>query len=158
MQGLTIACYSEIIAAGSPECQCVCEREREREREKFLRSLRARPPSILPLKPSLPSPSSRQPTLLYANTQHCCRCQVSSAEWRNGAFELRPETEEAHVPANQDVTDCLPKLFEQSIVAVSVNEKKKFFLRFFKKSGKSFFKKRKVKKKKKAEFHRKAED
>ena len=29
------------------------------------------------------------------------------------------------IPANQDVTDCLPKLFEKSIAAVSVNEKKK---------------------------------
>ena len=32
MQGLTRACYGEIVAVGSPESACVYERERERER------------------------------------------------------------------------------------------------------------------------------
>ena len=54
-----------------------------------------------------------------------------------------------HIPANQDVTDCLPKFFEKSKVAVSVNEKKNFF--FF--IG-DFFKKAESKKKK-AEFRQK---
>ena len=59
---------------------------------------------------------------------------------------LKPETEK-RIPANQDVTDCLPKLFEPSIVAVSINEIKKIGGQFFKKSGKQFLKTRKVKKK-----------
>ena len=33
MQGLTVACYGEIVAADNPECQCRGERERERERK-----------------------------------------------------------------------------------------------------------------------------
>ena len=33
MQGLTLSCYCEIVAVGSPECQCVCEGGGERERE-----------------------------------------------------------------------------------------------------------------------------
>ena len=31
MQGLTLSCYGEIVAVGSPECQCVCEGGGERE-------------------------------------------------------------------------------------------------------------------------------
>ena len=95
-------------------------------------------PSSIPPLNHHPPPSSRQPR----------------RAWRNGAFEapnfdlvLKPETEK-RIPANQDVTDCLPKLFERSIVAVSINEIKKNWWRFFKKSGKQFLKKRKVKKKK----------
>ena len=34
MQGLTVACYGEIVAADNPECQCRGERERKREIEK----------------------------------------------------------------------------------------------------------------------------
>ena len=97
------------------------------------------PSSIPPLNPPPPPPppSSRQPR----------------RAWRNGAFEapnfdlvLKPETEK-RISANQDVTDCLPKLFVLSIAAVSINEIKKNWGRFFKKSGKQFLKKRKVKKK-----------
>ena len=49
----------------------------------------------------------------------------------------RPEMEEAHT-ANQDVTDCLPKLFELSIVAVLVNENKICFGDFSKKAENHF--------------------
>ena len=50
------------------------------------------------------------------------------------------------IPANQDVTDCLLKLFELSIVAVLVNENKFFFPDFSKKAENLFLKKWKVKK------------
>ena len=36
MQGLTLSCYGEIVAVGSPECQCVCEGGGERERERAM--------------------------------------------------------------------------------------------------------------------------
>ena len=107
--------------------------------EKFLRSLRARPPFILPLKLSSIPPLNYHPPLplvkvAHAVRQHAAWLQVSYFQCGHGAFELQPETEEVHVPANQDVTDCLLKLFEQPIVAVSVNEKKNFFKDFFKKA------------------------
>ena len=145
MQGLTVVCYGEIVAAGSPECQCV--RERERVCVCVLRACRAVLHPATKLSPS-PPPRRCTPTRSMAAVVRFPELSIW-AEWRYSSFELRPETEteEAHVPANQDVTDCLPKLFGQSIVAVSVNEKKKKKLRFFKKSGKSFLKKRKVKKK-----------
>ena len=94
---------------------------------------------------TLPSSSSRQLTV-YADT---------SAEWRYGTFEHRPETEEAHTGKprrHQLFTEALRTEYSGGIG----KRKKKIFFRFFKKSGKSFLKKRKVKKK--AEFRRKAED
>ena len=50
------------------------------------------------------------------------------------------------IPANQDVTDCLPKLFEPSIVAVSAHEKK-FLFAIFQKKRKIIFKKAESEKK-----------
>ena len=52
------------------------------------------------------------------------------------------------IPANQDVTDCLPKLFEPSIVAVSVHEKKTFLFAIFQKKQKIICKKAESEKKK----------
>ena len=54
-----------------------------------------------------------------------------------------------HIPANHDITDFLPKLFEQSIVAVLVNEKFFFYYSDLKKKRKIIFKKAESKKKKK---------
>ena len=121
---------------------------------KLLRSLRARPQSCHKNHhPSLPPPPTT--TLVeaaHAVHQHATwlwasdfECGVESGDTALSNIDRKRKK---RIPANQDVTDCLPKLFELSIVAVSVNEKKKFFWRFFKKRGKSFLKKRKVKKKK----------
>ena len=52
------------------------------------------------------------------------------------------------IPANQDVTDCLPKLFEQWIVAVSVHEQFFFLCVIFQKKRKIIFKKAESEKKK----------
>ena len=95
---------------------------------------------------TLPSPSSRQSTL-YTNAQHGCGCQILSAVWSTALsnFDRKWKT---RIPANQDVTDCLPKLFEPLIVAVSVHEKK-FLFAIFQKKRKIIFKKAECKKKKK---------
>ena len=167
MPGLTRACYGEIVSVGSPECVCVCVRVRERERERESVCVCEREVMTVEregvqmlefdgqnscdhLEPVLhpatkPSPPPPPPPLSWRQPRRA---------WRNGAFEapnfdrvLKPETEK-RIPANQDVTDC-PKLFERSIVAVPINEIKKFGGGdFSKKSGKQFLKKRKVKKKK----------
>ena len=155
MQGLTRACYGKIIAVGSPECQCVCayERERERERECVCTCVcvcvcevvrwKGRGCKCWSSMGKTLAITSRQPRL-YANTQHGCGSgdtALSSVD-----LELRPETEK-RIPANQDLTDCLPKLFKLSIVAVSVNEIKKNFGDFSKKR-KVIFQKAESKKKK----------
>ena len=149
MQGLTVACYREIVAAGSPECQCVCVKLCVKWWERKGRGCKCLSSMI-----TLSSPSSRQSTQ-YINMQHGCGRQILSVEWRY-ALSNFDRKQKKRIPANQDVTDCLPKLFEQPIVAVSVHEKKFFCLWFFKKSGKSFLRKRKVKKK--SELRWKAED
>ena len=174
MQGLTVACYRKILAAGSPEsqsvcvcvyvCVCVWEREREREREsKVMRMEREGvqmlefngqnscdhfEPVLHPATKPLPSPPPRRsrPRCTPAhNMAASVRFRVPS---RDTALLNIDQKRMKRIPANQGVTDCLPKLFEQPIVAVAVNEKI-FFLQFFKKSRKSFLKKPKAKKKKK---------
>ena len=69
--------------------------------------------SILPLNHHPPLPLIEA---AKAVRQHAARLRA----WIYGAFELQPETEK-RIPTNQDLTDCLPKLFEQSILAVLVN-------------------------------------
>ena len=93
-----------------------------------------------------PSPSSRQ------HTQHCCRCQISSAEWRNGRVEKR----RLRTSTGNGRSACTGKLrrdwlFTKALRTIDsggVSKRtKKIFLGFFKKSWKSILKKRKVKKK-----------
>ena len=55
---------------------------------------------------------------VYANTKHSCGCQTGDS-----ALSNIDRKRKKRILANQDVTDVLPKLFEQSIVAVAVNEK-----------------------------------
>ena len=104
--------------------------------------------------PSSIPPLNHHPPLslvqaVYAVRQHTAWLQSSDfeCEWRSVLSNF-DRKQKKRTPANQDITDGLPKLFEQLIVAVSVHEKKNFFVcDFSQKSGKSFLKKRKVKKK-----------
>ena len=103
--------------------------------------------------PSSIPPLNHHPPLLLVEAAHAVRwhkCQVEIRHFRTSTGNGRSTYQKKRIPANQDVTDCLPKLFEQHIVAVSVNEKKFFFFfDFLKKSGKSFSKNAESKKKKK---------
>ena len=137
-------------------CVCVCVRERESvcvwEREKWWRwkergckcwssmgktlAITSSPSFIPPLNHHTPPPPLPLPLL----------SRQPRRAWRNGAFEapnfdlvLKPETEkQKRIPANQDVTNCT-KLFERSIVAVSINEiKKKLGGDFSKKAENNF--------------------
>ena len=97
-------------------------------------------------KPS-PSPPPLRGSPCYMPTRSIAagvRFRVPSADT---ALPNTDRKRKKLIAANQDVTDCLPKLFEKSIVAVSVNEKKKFFLAIFQKKRKVIFKKAESKKK-----------
>ena len=97
-------------------------------------------------KPS-PSPPPRRGSPRCMPTRSVVagvRFRVPSGET---AFSNSDRKRKKRTLANQDVTDCLPKLFEQTIVAVPVNNNiNNKMSAIFQKSGKSILKKRKVKK------------
>ena len=145
MQGLTLAWYGEIVAAGSPECRCVCvcvcEREREREcvcvcvcvkwwglkgggwgvqmlEFDGQNSCDHFEPVLHPATKPSPSPPPRR------GSSRCTPTRVPSGDTALSNIDRKRKK---RIPANQDVTDCLPKLFVRYIVAASVNEKKIYF-------------------------------
>ena len=94
-------------------------------------------PSHPATKPS-PSPPPLRGSPCYMPTRSTAagvRFRVPSADTALSNIDRKRKK---RIAANQDVTDCLPKLFEKSIVAVSVNEKKIFFSDFSKKAESHF--------------------
>ena len=57
------------------------------------------------------------------------------------AFSSFDRKRKKRIPANHDVTDCLPKLFEMSIVVVLVNDFFFFFFCDFSKNAENHFQK-----------------
>ena len=89
-------------------------------------------------KPSPSPPPPLRGSPCYMPTQSIAagvRFRVPSADTALSNIDRKRKK---RIAANQDVTDCLPKLFEKSIVAVSVNEKKNFFSDFSKKAESHF--------------------
>ena len=164
MQGLTVACYGEIVAAGSPECQCVCVCvwERERERESVCVCV-----YFKPVRPSSIPPLNYHPPLpLVAVRQHAAWQQLS--DFQSRISELSGNTALSNFDRKrkrkkrmyrQTKTSLTVYRSSWTIDSGGVSKRKNFIIFFHdfqKKSGKSYLKKWKVKKK--AEFCRKAED
>ena len=99
-------------------------------------------PVLHPVTKPSPSPPPRRGSSRYLPTH-----QISSAEWRNGAFEFRPETEEAHTGKPRRY-----QLFTEALQTVNSGgggktKKKNFWGDFSKKAENHFQKSGKYKKK-----------